>query len=219
MAIIALLAQKGGSGKTTMASNLGVELHARGVSVSLLDCDPQRSLHSWASLGDGGALRDLVHVIEAGQGAQFREELHYHEDNVDVVIVDCAPGFDPVALQAASVADLVMIPVRPSPLDTESATEALELASIGIRGRDALIAFAPSANLPRTRLGRELPGHLASIGQAANVTVLPSITARIVVAESALSGQAVREVEPGGDAAKEFAAVADQVEEMLRGRT
>lgn len=78
-----------------MASNLGVELHARGMKVSLLDCDPQRSLHSWASLGDGGALRDLVRVVESGQGAKFRDELQQHDASADVVIVDCAPGFDP----------------------------------------------------------------------------------------------------------------------------
>ena len=72
-----------------------------------------------------------------------------------------------------------------------------------------------AANLPRTRLGRELPAALAGIGESARAAVLPSISQRIAVAESVLSGLTVNEYEPDGPAAKEFAELADAVEGLL----
>ena len=214
--IIALLKRKGGSGSSTIAANLGAELHARGLSVRVLDCDPQRSLAVWAGLGDGGALQAIVEPIEAQQGGEFRALVERIAGEVDRVIIDCAPGFDPLALQATSLAHVIVIPVRPSPLDIAAAMDALEVALLGARGRAGVtVCFAPSANLPRTRIGRELPDQLAQLGKAHGVHVLPSVSARIVVAEAAISGQAVREVEPQGESAREFAALADAVEALL----
>lgn len=213
--IVALLKRKGGSGSSTLAANLGAELHARGLSVRVLDCDPQRSLVVWSGLGEGGALQAIVEGVEAQQGGDFRALVERAAGEVDRVVIDCAPGFDPLALQATSLAHAVVIPVRPSPLDVSAALDALEVALLGTRGRDAVVCFAPSANLPRTRLGRELPEQLGALGKEHGVRVLPSVTARIVVAEAALSGQAVREVEPQGESAREFAAVTDAVEALL----
>jgi len=214
--IIAMLKRKGGSGSSTIAANLGAELHSRGLATRILDCDPQRSLAVWASLGEGGVLQKIVEVVEAQQGSQFRALVELRAVEFDRVVIDCAPGFDPLSLQATSLADCIIIPVRPSPLDVAAALDALEVALLGARGRDAVICFAPSANLPRTRLGRELPEQLAQIGKPHGVAVLPSISARIVVAEAAITGRAVREIEPDGEAAREFAAVADAVEALLR---
>lgn len=220
--ILALLKQKGGSGSSTLAANLGAEWHARGQRVRVLDCDPQKSLSLWARLGEGGALQEIVEGVEANQGSDFREELERAREGSDWLVIDCAPGFDPLAIQAASVADCVVIPVRPSPLDFAAARSALEVAILGARGRaGARIAFAPQANLPRTRLGRELPEQLGTLAKESveapgGVRVLPGVSARIIVAEAAVTGQAVREIEPGGVSASEFAAVADALE-GLRG--
>jgi len=215
--IIALVKRKGGAGASTIAANLGAELDARGLSVTVLDADPQRSLLVWASLGQGGALQRIVNGVEdALQGAGFKARLEAEAQQVDRLIVDCEPGFSSRSVAAATLAHLVLIPCRPSPLDVAAAVDALDVAKAGTRGRrDAKIAFVPSANLPRTRIGKALPADLEVIGAEHGALVLPSISARIVVAESALSGQSVREAEPGGEAAKEFAALADAVEGVL----
>jgi len=131
-------------------------------------------------------------------------------------VVDAAPGFPVTALVAAAEADVVLIPAGPSPLDREPARDAMEVALVQRQDRERpAIAFVPSRNLPRTRLGRELPGALAALGEKEGVQVLPGISARVAVAESVLCGQAICEYEPNGDSAREFAALADAVEELL----
>jgi chromosome partitioning protein len=214
--IVALLTRKGGSGSSTIAANIGAEWYARGRSVRVLDCDPKRSLAMWAGLGEGGALQAIVEPVETQQGVAFRSLVERIAAEVDRLVIDCAPGFDPLALQAASLAHVAVIPVRPSLLDLSAALDALQMALLGVRDRkDACVAFAPSAELPRTQLGLELPEQLAQLWKEDGVHVLPAVSARIVVAEAALSGQAVREVEPDGPSAREFAALTDAVEALL----
>lgn len=217
--VVALLKRKGGSGSTTLAANVAAEWHSRGFGVVALDMDPQRSLTSWAELGEGGALQATVQGGDAQQGGEFRELVERRRGECDRMIIDCAPGFDPLALQAATLADCIVIPCRPSPIDVSAALDALELALFGAHGRDGVsIAFVPSANLPRTRLGRNLPAQLASFGAGKDVRVLPSISGRIVIAEASIHGQAVREFEPGGDSALEFSALVDALEDLLVGK-
>ena len=214
--IVALATRKGGSGSSTIAANIGAEWYARGHSVRVLDCDPQRSLAVWAGLGEGGALQAIVEPVETQEVEAFRSLVERVAAEVDRLVIDCAPGFDPLALQATSLAHVTVIPVRPSLLDLSAALDALDAALLGVRGRqDACAAFAPSANLPDTQLGRELPEQLAQLWEGQGVHVLPAVSARVVVAEAALSGQAVREVEPDGPSAREFAALTDAVEALL----
>ena len=213
--ILAILKRKGGSGSSTLAANLGAELAARGRSVRILDADPQQTLAVWSKLGEGGALQQLVEPVDVQQGAAFRSVIERAAVDHERVLIDCAPGFDALAVQAAGMADGILIPVRPSPLDITAASDALEVATMAARGRAAWIGLVPSANLPRTRLGRELPETLADIGKEAGAVVLPSISHRVLIAEAAVSGQVAREAEPGGSAALEFAALADAVEAKL----
>jgi chromosome partitioning protein len=214
--IVALLTRKGGSGCSTIAANIGAEWYARGRSVRVLDSDPQHALAMWAGLGEGGALQAIVEPLETQQAGAFRSRVERVAAEVDRLVIDSAPGFDPLALQAASLAQVVVIPVRPSMLDLSAALDALDVALTGVRGRDdACVAFAPSANLPHTQLGRELPEQLAQLWTGQGVHVLPAVSARAEVAEAALSGQAVREVAPDGPSAREFAALTDALETLL----
>jgi nitrogenase subunit NifH len=77
-----------------------------------------------------------------------------------------------------------------------------------------VVYFVPSKNLPRTRLGRELPEVLAGVELEFGTGVLPSVSQRIAVAEAVLSGQTIDEYEPDGEAVKEFPALADAVEAL-----
>ena len=212
--LIAALKRKGGSCSSTMCANLATTWSKAGRSVRLMDCDPQRSLIAWAHMSEGeGMLSELVAEVATEQGTEFAAMLTDARDGYDRVIVDCAPGFDPLAIQAASVADIVVIPCRPSTLDVMAAADALEVAKLGTRGREgARIYFSPQANLPQTRMGRELPGTLAELGKESGATVLPSVSARIITAESPSSGLTCCEVEPDHPAAKEYAAVVEAID-------
>ncbi len=213
MKVIAVTGRKGGTAKTTTAGNLAAELVARGRSVLLLDADPQQSTIAWAKLGDG-VLSQIVRPVDASSVAAFKKSVETLGKNKDRVIIDTPPGFAEPALLAMAMADLVLLPVGPSPLDLLPASDALRLAREARKargGRLPKIALVPS-KVVRTKLGSDLTATLEAMGER----VLPSIGLRSVVAEAALSGLTVREAATRSTAAEEFAALAQAVEEMLR---
>ncbi|BBF66250.1 ParA family partition ATPase [Acidithiobacillus ferridurans] len=111
--IIAVINQKGGTGKTTLALNLAAGLARRG-STHLIDADPQGSISQWVAMADGSA--GLPPVAQAGRDpfatiAQLAYTYRY-------VVVDCPPAIqgDVVAAVMRSV-QVILIPVLPSPID------------------------------------------------------------------------------------------------------
>ena len=215
--LVSILKRKGGCGASTTAANLAGAYAALGRSVRVLDCDPQHTLRAWALTGEGpGLLADAVETVDTDRPLEFRAILDRAVRDAEVVLVDCAPGFPPTATAAAARADVVIVPCTPSPLDLEPTADALEVASEARGGRARpVLTLLPSRNLPRTRLGKDLPTVLAELGQPFGAVVLPSVSQRIAVAESALCGQTVDEYEPDGESAKEFAAVVQAIEAHL----
>ena len=220
MATITFLKQKGGCGASTLAVNLAGEFYARGRSVIVLDIDPQHSAAVWAGFADfeegGGCLQKIVEAVDTDSRATVRALLEHSQKTVDLVIVDAPGGFHPLAIRAAMKADLILIPCGPSPLDLAPTGEALDVAEDTRTNPDKpVVALVPSRNLPRTRLGRELPEALEDLAKPFGAHVLPGISQRVAVAESVLCGQTVREYEGDSDSAKEFAALADAIERLI----
>lgn len=111
--IIAVINQKGGSGKTTLALNLSAGLALRG-PVHLVDADPQRSLTQW--VGMGASVSDLPAVTQLGHDPEL--VLRMLAAKNCYVVVDCPPTVQSEAVAAVMrVAHLVLIPVLPSPID------------------------------------------------------------------------------------------------------
>ena len=215
MPVITILKRKGGVGSSTIAANLSGIFVSRGLTVRLLDCDSQHSCSAWSEYAAEGSsvLPSVVQAVDTESPSTFRRILDEARAAAGIVIVDAAPSFPVTATEATRHSDLVLIPCGPSPLDLAPAGDALEVAESCRDGRDRpLIYFVPSKNLPRTRLGRELPGALEGVGMVSRTGVLPSISQRISVAEAVLCGQTIDEYEPDGASAKEFAALADAIE-------
>lgn len=213
MKVIAVTGRKGGIGKSTLSGNLAAELVAQGRSVLLLDADPQGSIVAWGNLGEG-VLRQIVQPIDAANPSAFKKTVQELGKKRDRVIIDTPPGFAEPALLAMALADLVLLPVGPSPLDLLPASDALRLAREARKargGRLPKIGLVPS-KVMRTKLGGDLPATLEAMGER----VLPGIGLRSVVAEAALSGLTVREAATKSTAAEEFSALAQAVEEMLK---
>jgi len=214
VAVIAVTGRKGGIGKSSLSANLAVEFAALGYPVAVLDTDPQQSLVAWAGLGPG-LLAQLVQAVDTAQPERFRATVAAAQQTAARVVIDTPPGFADPALLAALLADLVLLPAGPSPLDLLAAREAVALAHDARtqrRGRKPLIRLVPSRVQAQTKLSRELAASLARFGEP----VLPAIGQRVTVAEAALSGLTVREYAPGSPAHAEFAALARAVEEVLR---
>jgi len=214
MAVIAVMGRKGGIGKSTIAGNLAAEFVEMGQTVVAFDADPQHSLSAWAGQGEG-MLSRCVEKVKRGNPEELRAKVREAQKTADVVLIDTPPGAPETAYQAALLADLVLLPCGPSPLDLFSLKEALGVAlkaRAERRSKKPRIRFVPSKVLATTNLGRGLSSSLEKMGKK----VLPAIGQRIVVAEAAVSGLTVREYAPRSAAHEEFARLAKAIEKIVR---
>jgi chromosome partitioning protein len=213
MAIIAVAGRKGGVGKSTIAGNLAAEFVDAGRSVIVLDADPQHSLAAWAAQGEG-ILSRCVEKVKGADPETLRTKARAAEKTADLVLIDTPPGMPETTYQAALVADLVLLPCGPSPLDLFSVKEALSLAlkaRAARRSKRPRIRFVPSKVLMNTNLGRGLSSSLEELGKK----VLPAIGQRIVVAEAVMSGLTVCEYAPNSAAGLEFKNLAKEVQKIV----
>jgi chromosome partitioning protein len=214
MAVVVIAGRKGGIGKSTIAGNLTAEFAALGQTVAALDADPQHSLAAWAQQGEG-MLSHCVEKVPRGSADELRVKVRTAQKAADIVLVDTPPGMLDVAYQAMLLADLVLLPCGPSPLDLFPLKEALGLAlkaRAERRSKKPRIRFVPSKVLKNTNLGRGLTSSLEEMGKK----VLPGIGQRIVVAEAVTSGLTVREYAPGSTAQEEFEELAKAVNKIVR---
>jgi chromosome partitioning protein len=214
MAVVVVAGRKGGIGKSTITGNLAAEFHEMGLTVVALDADPQHSLAAWAEQGEG-ILKGCVERLTRDSADELRTKVRAAEKKADVVLIDTPPGMPYVAYQAMLLADLVLLPCGPSPLDLFPLKEALNQAlkaRAQRRSKKPRIRFVPSKVTKNTNLGRSLSASLEEMGKK----VLPGIGQRIVVAEAVMSGLTVREYDPNSPACAEFQELAKAVDKILR---
>ncbi|WP_297456761.1 ParA family partition ATPase [Ferrovum sp.] len=133
--IIAIINQKGGTGKTTLALNLAAGLALRG-STRLVDADPQRSISQWVGMGAERAIPSPTML--GGDPVDTLSELARKHR---YVVVDCAPAVQgPVIDAVMAFANLVLIPVLPSPLDLWASLDMAALVSRARQKNQALRA-------------------------------------------------------------------------------
>jgi chromosome partitioning protein len=222
--VVTLAKRKGGVGASSVAGNIAGEFAYRKLRVTLLDGDRQASCLSWAT-GDHwggingpkgqGILSGITRSAYTESPREFNAILEEARRDSDLVVIDTASRFPVNSLEAIEASDLTIIPATASPMDVETAADAFEVAQSRVNSVTGkpLIRFLPSRNLPRTKLGRDLPEALAGLG----APVLPSITSRTAVAECVLEGMTVREWEPEGKACAEFSVLADAIWDLIGG--
>jgi chromosome partitioning protein len=198
MQTLALLCQKGGAGKTTLAIHLAVEAASTGLRVLLLDLDPQASSARWADRRvDGGLTVDVAVESPARLPAAL---VAAKAEGYRLVILDTAPHADQAALQAARVADLVLIPVRCSILDLDAMGTTLDLCALARRPAVVILNAAPI----RSRVVDEAAATVAKIGGDVSVAI---VRERVAFRHSLVDGRVAREFEAGGAAANEITAL------------
>lgn len=212
--VIAVTGRKGGIGKSTITGNLAGELVALGFNVRVLDTDPQQSLLGWANLGDG-LLKRITSAVETEHPEHFKQAVEAAKKQADIVLIDTPPAFADPALLASLLADIVLLPAGPSPLDIMAARDALELVKEAKAQRGngkPFIRFVPSKTISRAGLSQDLPQTLAGLG----APVLPGLAQRTVVAEAALTGLTVSEYAKNCPARFEFQALAAALLEVTK---
>jgi chromosome partitioning protein len=166
MTVIAVLSQKGGSGKTTIATNLAAALHHEGKSVSILDTDPQGSSMDWGAMRQKH-LPDSRPIPVLNLPKPTRRDLSTRDvvPLSDFYILDGEPQVSDRMVAALKLADLILIPVQPSPYDIWASAETAELVKMRLAVTDGLrAAFVVSRAVMGTELDRAILDQLGNFG-------------------------------------------------------
>ena len=194
MKVISLLTRKGGSGKSTLTTHWAVEAErARGEKAVIIDFDPQGSSSSWYSKREA----ESPLLIQSGPGL-IKDHLEAcRNDEINFVLIDTTPDISAIAVHAARVSDLVVIPVRPSVLDMEAISASVELVQ-GL-GKTAVIILNQSPT--GSTVAQEAETALSQYG----LTICPVfLYNRIAYSRAMIDGRTPGEVEPKGKAALEI---------------
>lgn len=209
--IVALLNQKGGVGKTTLALHLAGAWSAQGQRVLVIDADPQGSALDWAEQRVREGLPRLFGVLGLARETLHKELPDLGRD-VDHVVVDGPPRVAGIARSALLAADMVVIPAQPSPFDGWASGAMLRLLDEARIFRPQLRArMLLNRCAARTVIARETADALLD----QDPPVLASrIGQRVAFADAARTGRLVSEVAAGQIAAREISAFAAELDEL-----
>ena len=206
--IIALLNQKGGVGKTTLALAVAGEWAMQGRRVILIDADPQGSALDWSEMRAREGLPRLFSVIGLARDTLHREAPALARD-ADLVVIDGPPRVAGLMRSALLATDMVLIPVQPSPFDGWASAEMLALISEArIYRPELVVRFVLNRCGARTVLARDTAATLADHDPPA---LASRIGQRIAFAVAAQSGRIVRELDRESAAAREITALVAEV--------
>jgi chromosome partitioning protein len=197
MKTLAIIAQKGGSGKTTLAVHLTVCAARHDLHTALIDLDPQASAFKWNESRDEADKLDAIKTTPP-QLAGLLEQAK--KGKAAFVVIDTAPHSDSAAAIAAQVADFVLIPCRPARFDLDAIASTVEIARFAKTPAAVVLNAVP----PRGSIGHEARETL----KRQHIPVTDVVTCqRVAYTHAVIDGRSVHEYEPDGKAAAEVDAL------------
>lgn len=199
MQIIAIIGQKGGTGKTTVALGLAVAAFRAGKMAAVIDVDPQASAANWK---DRRAEDDPA--VVSAQVSRLKQTLEVAEKGgAEVVIIDTAGRQDDSSLNAARVADLVLIPTRPNIVELETLPAASDV--LRLAGSPPALVVLNGIHPTATKQAEEARG---VVEQSFGLSVAAvHLCQRTAYADAMTSGRTPQELDPDGKAAAELDAL------------
>ncbi len=204
--IIAVQNQKGGVGKTTLAIHISYVLSSFKNRVLLIDADPQGSSRDWAAAREEQPPFSLVGLDRP----TIHRDLPKLAEGYDHVVIDGPPRVTDLARSAIVAADLVVIPIQPSPYDVWAAVEVINLIKEASVFKESLKSvFVINRKIVNTAIGRDV---VEALSEYSIPVAKAGVCQRVAFAESAASGQTVMELDRKSSATKEIKAL---VKELL----
>lgn len=199
--VITIAQQKGGAGKTTLTAHLAVSLSQRGFRVGLIDIDPQGSLSYWHKLREERFGEDYTGLTFAAvSGWRVGSEISRMRNSHDFILIDSPPHVETEARTAIRNAELVLIPVQPSPTDLWATQGTIDLAEADKVEAKIVLNRVP----PKARLAETIAGSLTHLAKS-------RLGNRVLFASTLLEGKGVTEVAPTSPAALEVKALTKEV--------
>jgi chromosome partitioning protein len=200
--IITIAQQKGGAGKTTIAAHIALAFSQKGKRVAAIDIDPQASLSTWYNIreekfGQGFTGLDFV----SATGWRVNSEINRLKEEHDIIIIDSPPHTDTEAKTAIRAADIVIIPMQPSPTDLWASKATIELAEKE-KKHIAILINRMSAN---SKLAKDIIAGLPYL-------LDNFLGNRVAFVSCLMEGKCVTETDPSSLAAKEIKAIVNEIE-------
>lgn len=203
--IIALLNQKGGSGKTTIAINLAFAIATGGAKVLLVDSDPQGSARDWAAV----RVEPNPFTVVGIDRPILHQEVPKLSEAYDFTIIDGAPRVTDLTRSAILASDQILIPVQPSPLDVWASAEIVSLINEAKMYKPSLICnFVINRKITNSLIGKDVVDALAQY----EIPILNThIIQRVVFADAFSQGSAVVEYDPKSGASQEIRSLQEEL--------
>ena len=197
MTTVAIISQKGGAGKTTLAIHLAAAAEQAGDIALVIDTDPQATASQWSAWRKGAP----PEVIDSAPPRIAAKIEQARSQGATFIVIDTPPHADSAATRAVECADLVLIPCRPSAFDLAAIRTTIQLVSL--LGKPAAVVFtAGPAHAPR--IYQDAGDLVRQFGIEVCPHILPD---RAIYRHASAAGRTVIEAEPQGRAAQEIATV------------
>jgi chromosome partitioning protein len=204
--VITIAQQKGGAGKTTMAAHLAVAWASSGRNkVAIVDIDPQGSLEQWYRVREAHLGADEVKLTFASiSGWRVRSELDRLKYTHDIIVIDSPPHTDAEARTAIRAADLVVVPLQPSPMDVWATSATINVCKQEkVPVKMVLNRVPPNAGITEAVSGEMIGLTSHRFGN------------RVAYAGSLMQGLGVTEYAPSSKAAEEVRGLAREIMQYL----
>lgn len=199
MKTIAIISQKGGTGKTTLTVHLAVSAARAGLVSLIMDTDPQATASTWHSWRGENSEPD---VIDCGSPALLPRKLaQAAELGAEITFIDTPPHADIMAREACRAADILLIPCRPRAFDLDAVRTTADLAAASKKPAWLIFMAGPTS-------AKLIYQEATELVQSFGLQVAPvMLTERAAFHHSVGQGKTAVETEPGGKAAEDMLAL------------